>query len=74
LALSAKCLSPGHHKAGQAFLYQHAEAPWLLGIKDVWTMGTPAPDLDAEKVVEASLIGDQRYFASSGRNTDSYIL
>jgi hypothetical protein len=37
-------------------------------------MGNPAPDLDAEKVVEASLIGDQRYFASSGRNTDSYIL
>jgi hypothetical protein len=37
-------------------------------------MGTLASDLDAEKVVEASLMGDQRYFASSGRNADSYIL
>jgi hypothetical protein len=36
--------------------------------------GALAPDLDAEKVVEASLIGDQRYFASSVTNADPYIL
>jgi hypothetical protein len=37
-------------------------------------MGALASRLGSEEAVETSLMGDQRYFASSGRNADPYIL